>query len=77
MIVKLLTIGVSKLKRRLQTLIRVYTFQKATLLEISCTGSFNKFNKSCAPKLDPQKYLRVSSRFDIPLLEVSFLDFGS
>ena len=30
---------VSKLKRRLQRLVRVYTCQKATLLEISCTGS--------------------------------------
>ena len=32
--------GVSKLKRRLQRLVRTYTCQKATLLEISCTGSY-------------------------------------
>ena len=32
--------GVSKLKRRLQRLVRVYTCQNATLLELSCTGSF-------------------------------------
>ena len=30
--------GVSKLKRRLQRLVRVYTCQSAILLEISCTG---------------------------------------
>ena len=47
MIVKLLT--VSKLKRRLQRLVRVYTYQNATLMEISCTGSilthqFQSFN---------------------------------
>ena len=43
MIVKLLTetsFGVSKLKRRLQRLVQVYTCQNATLLEISCTGSY-------------------------------------
>ena len=28
------------LKRRLQRLVRVYTCQNATLLEISCTGSY-------------------------------------
>ena len=33
--------GVSKLKRRLQTLIRVYTCQNVKLLEISCHGSFH------------------------------------
>ena len=40
MIVKLLTEHlVSKLKRRLHRLVRVYTCQNATLLEISCTCS--------------------------------------
>ena len=40
MIVKLLTpFGVFKLKRRLQRLVRVYTCQNATLLEITCRGS--------------------------------------
>ena len=38
MIVKLLT--VSKLKRRLQRLVRVYTCQNATLLEITCQCLF-------------------------------------
>ena len=38
MIVKLF--GVSKLKRRLKRLARVYTCQNATLLEISCIGSY-------------------------------------
>ena len=33
--------GVSKLKRRLQTLVRVYTFQNVKLLEITCHGSFH------------------------------------
>ena len=33
------TIGVSKLKRRLQRLVGVYTCQNTTLLEITCTGS--------------------------------------
>ena len=33
--------GVSKLKRRLQRLVRVYTCQNATLLEISYTGSYS------------------------------------
>ena len=45
MIVKLLTkhhFGVSKLKRMLQRPVRVYTCQNATLLEISCAGSFSK-----------------------------------
>ena len=45
MSVKLLTehhFRVSKLKRRLQGLVRVYTCQNATLLEISCTGSIIK-----------------------------------
>ena len=32
--------GVSKLKRRLHRLVWVYTFQNATLLEISCHGSY-------------------------------------
>ena len=32
--------GVSKLKRRLQTLVRVYTCQNVKLLEISCHGSY-------------------------------------
>ena len=44
MIVKLLTgtpFGVSKLKRRLQRLVRVCTCQNATLLEILCTGSYH------------------------------------
>ena len=43
MIVKLLTehhLDFSKLKRGLQMLVRVYTCQNATLLEISCTGSY-------------------------------------
>ena len=31
--------GVSKLKRRLQRLVRVYTCQNVKLLEISCRGS--------------------------------------
>ena len=31
--------GVSKLRRRLQRLVRVYRCQNVTLLEISCTGS--------------------------------------
>ena len=35
--------GVSKLKRRVQRLVRVYTCQNATLLEISWTGSFHWF----------------------------------
>ena len=35
----ILRVGVSKLKMRLQRLVRVYTCQNATLLEISCTGS--------------------------------------
>ena len=41
MIVKLLTepFGVSKLKKRLQRLLRVYTTQIAKLLEISCRDS--------------------------------------
>ena len=42
MIVKLLTeqhLEFLSLKRRLQRLVRVYTCQNATLLEISCTGS--------------------------------------
>ena len=42
MIVRLLTeyhFGVSKLKRRLQRFVRVYTCQNATLLETSCHGS--------------------------------------
>ena len=33
--------GVSKLKERLQRLVRVYTCQNATLLEISCIGSYH------------------------------------
>ena len=33
--------GVSKLKRRLQRLARVYTCQNVKLLEISCRGSFS------------------------------------
>ena len=33
--------GVSKLKRRLQMLVLVYTYQNTTLLEISCTGSYS------------------------------------
>ena len=33
-------IGVSKLKRWLHRLVRVYTCQHATMLEISCRGSF-------------------------------------
>ena len=44
MVIKLLTehhFGVSKLKRRLQRLIRVYTCQNAKLLEISTTGSIH------------------------------------
>ena len=43
MIVKLLTehhLEFSKLKRRLQRLVQVYTCQNATLLEITCHGSF-------------------------------------
>ena len=36
--------GVSKLKRRLQSLVRVYTCQNATLLEISFTGYFSKIH---------------------------------
>ena len=43
MIVKLLPkhhFGVSKLKRRLQRLVRVYTCQNDKVLEISCRGSF-------------------------------------
>ena len=42
MIVKLLTehhFGVSKLNRRLQGLVRVYTCQNVRLLEITCHGS--------------------------------------
>ena len=43
MIIKLLTIkapfGVSKLNRRLQRLVRVYTCQNVKLFEISCSGS--------------------------------------
>ena len=31
--------GVSKLKRRFHRLVRVYTCQNATLLEITCRGS--------------------------------------
>ena len=38
MIVEIL--GVSKLKRRLQRLVRVYTCQNTTLLEISCHGLY-------------------------------------
>ena len=37
--------GVSKLKRRLHRLVRVYTCQNATLLEITCQGSFWRFWK--------------------------------
>ena len=33
--------GVAKLNKRLQRLVWVYTCQNATLLEISCTGSYN------------------------------------
>ena len=37
--------GVSKLKRRLHRLVRVYTCQNATLLEITCRGSkYRKFH---------------------------------
>ena len=36
------TFGVSKLKRRLQRLVWVYTCQNATLLEITCHGSIGK-----------------------------------
>ena len=32
--------GISKLKRRLHRLVWVYTFQNATLLEITCRGSY-------------------------------------
>ena len=35
--------GVSKLKRRLQRLVWVYTCQNATKLEITCQGSFSKW----------------------------------
>ena len=35
--------GVSKLKRRLQRLVRVYTCQNASLLEITCLGSLISF----------------------------------
>ena len=41
MIVKLLTEHRLELKRRLQRLVRVYTSQNATLLEIICHGSIN------------------------------------
>ena len=39
--------GVSKLKRRLHRLIWVYTCQNATLLAISCTGSYWKVKSQC------------------------------
>ena len=52
MIVKLLT-GVSMLKRRLQRLVRVHTCQNATLLVITCTGSFHtKSQVSCVRTLE-------------------------
>ena len=43
MSVKLLTehyFGVSKVKRRLHRFVLVYAFQNATLLEITCRGSY-------------------------------------
>ena len=43
--------GVFKLKRRLQKLVWVYTCQNATLLEISCTGSFP--NRRMSVELKP------------------------
>ena len=64
--------GVSKLKMRLQRLIRVYTCQNATLLETSCTGS-----KSCQcmrlPTMwyvrpaKPQMSLRIRAVWSEPL----------
>ena len=39
MSVKLLSFEVSKLKRRLPRLVRVYTRQNASLFEITCRGS--------------------------------------
>ena len=38
--------GVSKLNRRLQRLVGVYTCQNATLLEITCHGSYAIFHSS-------------------------------
>ena len=43
MIVKLLIEHHLEFNRRLQRLVRVYTCQNATLLEISCTGSFQNY----------------------------------
>ena len=44
-----ISIGVSKLKRRLHRLVWVYTCQNATLLEITCPGS-NVLSNECTAK---------------------------
>ena len=43
--------GVSKLKRRLQRLVRVYTCQNAILLEITCRGSLSMRVEDSGQKL--------------------------
>ena len=49
--------GVSKLNRRLHRLVWVYTCQNATLLEITCTGSYEN---ACA--IDPIKHTSIGNR---------------
>ena len=53
MIVKLLPehhLEYSKIERRLHRLVRVYTLQNATLLEITCHGSFGDFTSMKFPE---------------------------
>ena len=57
--------GVSKLKRRLHRLVWVYTCQKATLLEITCRGSFMVKQLSSygsyIPNVVPKRIINVST----------------
>ena len=49
--------GVSKLKRRLQRLVRVYTCQNVKLLEISCCGSYSFANGCCVVRETLQTHM--------------------
>ena len=58
--------GVSKLKRRLHRLVWVYTCQNATLLEITCHGSYVDSKPFC-----PGYYYKTSSALPIGVQRTS------